>query len=944
MTVREGSQTAVASAVVDAGGEVAVTYDKAINGLAVSMTPAEAVLLRSRADVTAIERDLPISISTAYNDSGSGAIVTDPGCTANLMSRSDDYGTESIDVSAVTTANWYGSAYSAIYLNNNGGFAWDDGLGPFTSYQNVNLTNTLRPLVLPVFTDIDTRNAATTVVGFGPMTTTFGGRQAYCVNWVNVGHYNASGPVYSAQALIVNRNDRRVGDIDIVFNYSNIAESGYALEVGFSVPTDRAKSVRFPGSGTTPTPFFNTGSSPLISGRATPTGSPYAAKDGRYVYQIVNTATASPTPTPTPTSSCGTSVPAGTYGCATWGLDRIDQRTATLDQLFTPAGTGSGVRAYIVDTGVYTAHTEFTGRTATGWNTTSSPANTVTTDCHGHGSHVGGTVAGTTWGVAKSATIIPVKVLDCSGSGTTSGVIAGLDWIVTHHAAGVPAVANMSLGGGKSSALEAAVAAVVADGVTVVVAAGNETQDACFVSPAAEPTAITVGATTSADALANYSNYGSCVDILAPGSSITSAGITSPTATATMSGTSMAAPHTAGAAALYLGLNTSATPAQVVAALTSASTTDVISGVLGSPSKLLYARSFAAYTGGGTSGGGSSGGGSSGGGGGGGSSGGGGGSSRGGGSSEGGGGGSEHEITAVQPASGPIGGGNTIAVIGFGFTGASAAFIGGKPASFRVVNDAHVDVVVPRGDSLGSADVSIVLSATIGRAFAPGGYVYVSGAAVVSAPSTVTQPVSSGSGTGTGVVTVVTAPLVIANPQRVTAAQLATYSPAQLATVPGATLALLSPRAIAGITASQAASLTAAQLSFIRPTQASALTPAVVDALSPEQLAGFRPATVARLRPSAIAAMSAEQLAGLRPTAFAKLTAAQASVLTPEQVGDLSAGQVAKIKPSSIARLDPEVLAAMTTAQLLALTPSQVNALTAAQRAVLSPGQLRLLG
>ena len=147
---------------------------------------------------------------------------------------------------------------------------------------------------------------------FGPLNTTFGGRLAYCVNWVNVGHYNASGPVYSAQALIVNRDDRRAGDVDIVFNYSNISESAYALEVGFAVPSDRTKSVRLSGSGTAPTPFFNTGSSPLISGQVNPpSDSPYTAKNGRYVYQIRNTSNASPTPTPSATSSCGTSVPAG---------------------------------------------------------------------------------------------------------------------------------------------------------------------------------------------------------------------------------------------------------------------------------------------------------------------------------------------------------------------------------------------------------------------------------------------------------------------------------------------------------------------------------------------------------------------------------------------------------------------------------------------------------
>ena len=943
VTVKEGAQDAVANAVEASGGEVAITYEKAIDGLAVSMTPADARALRSRSDVTAIEPDLPVSIDTAYNDSGPSAIVTDPGCTANTMSRNDDLGTSPITLSGVTTVNWFGTGYTEILINNNGGFSFNDGNGAFTSYNGINLTTTTRPLVLPVFTDIDTTNAATTVVGYGPLTTTVGARAGYCINWVGVGRYPSTGPVYSAQVLIIDRADRRAGDVDIMFNYSTIASStaAYPLEIGFANPSDRTKSVRMSGSGNNPNPFIDGGSAALISNRVIPTGSPYVSKNGRYVYEIRNTTGPTTPSTPATPGSCGTSVPAGTQGCATWGLDRTDQFDLPLDQLFTPAGTGSGVTAYIVDTGLLATHTEFNGRTATGWNTTASPANTSTNDCHGHGTHVAGTVAGTTYGIAKSATIIAVKVLDCWGSGTTSGVIAGLDWIVTHHASGVPAVANMSLGGGKSTAMNTAVANVVADGVTVAVAAGNETQDACNVSPASETTAITVGATTSSDALASYSNYGSCVDILAPGSSITSAGISSNTSVATMSGTSMASPHVAGAAAVYLGLNTTKTPAEVVAALTAAATADRITGVLGSPNKLLYVRSFAASTAP-APGGGSSGGGSSGGGGGGGSSGGGGGGGGGGGSSDGGGGGgSDHEITSVQPASGPIGGGNTISVVGFGFTGASAALIGGKAASFRVVNDARVDVVVPPGDALGSADVSIVLSPTIGRAFAPGGYVYVSGAAVVSAPSTGTQPAPSA--TGAGVVTVVAAPLIIANPQTVTAAQLAGYSPAQLATVPGATLAQLPPRAFSALTPSQAAALTTAQVSFIRPTQAASLKPAAIDAMSPEQLAGFRPATVARLRPSVIATMSAEQLAGLRTAAFARLTPSQASILTEEQVADLSAGQVAQIKPSSIAKLDPEVLAAMTTAQLLALTPSQINALTAAQRAALSPTQRQLL-
>ena len=844
MTVREGSQAAVASAVVASGGEVAVTYDKALDGLAVSMTPAEAMVMQARSDVTAIERDLPVSIGTANDDASGSAILTDAGCATTSMSRSDDYGTESIDVSGVTTANWYGSAYSRIYINNNGGFSWNDGLGTFTSYRDVNLTTTTRPLVLPLFTDLDTTNTATTVVQFGPLSATFGGRRAYCINWVNVGHYNASGPLYSAQALIVNRDDRRTGDVDIVFNYNNIASSTYPLEIGFAVPSDRTKSVRFSGSGTTPTPFYNSGSSPLTGSQVNPpSGSPYTAKNGRYIYQIVNTASASPTPTPTATSSCGTSVPAGTYGCATWGLDRIDQRTSTLNQLFTPAGTGSGVRAYIIDTGVYTAHTEFTGRTASGYNTTSSNTSDWA-DCHGHGTHVAGTVGGTTWGVAKSATIIAVKVLDCLGSGTMSGVISGLEWVVSNHANGVPAVANMSLGGGKSAALETAVRNLVADGVTVVVAAGNETQDACNVSPAGEPTAITVGATTSTDALAYYSNYGSCVDILAPGSSITSAGISSTTATATMSGTSMASPHVAGTAAVYLGLNNAATPAQVVAALTSASTTDVVTGVLGSPNKLIYARSFETYSaGGGSSGGSSSGGSSS-------------GSSSGGGSSGGGssGGDSAGGGAPAVPISAPV------------------APPVSAPVAAPVVVPVAAPIVIPNPQRVTPGQVD---------AYTPGQVATIPGSVLAQMPASAIASMSAAQAEALS-----TSQVSFIRPNQAAAmnpAAVAALSPEQLAGFRPATVAKLQPAAIANMSAEQLAGLRPTAFARLTPAQMSAISPDQVNELSPAQVAKLRPNSLAKLDPDALAAMSYAQLLALTPSQVKALTPAQLAALTPTQ-------------------------------------------------------------
>jgi subtilisin family serine protease len=276
-----------------------------------------------------------------------------------------------------------------------------------------------------------------------------------------------------------------------------------------------------------------------------------------------------------------------TQSPATWGLDRIDQRALPLDNAFTYTPTGAGVTAYIVDTGVLASHNEFSGRMAAGYSAINDGRGT--TDCNGHGTHVAGTVGGTTYGVAKQVTIRPVRVLDCNGSGSTSGVIAGVDWVTSHHAAGTPAVANMSLGGGVSSALDTAVNNSIADGVTYAVAAGNENTNACNGSPSRVASAITVGSTTNTDARSSFSNYGSCLDLFAPGSNITSAWYTGSTATNTISGTSMATPHVAGVAALYLQGAPTASPSTVANAITSTATTGVVTGAqTGSPNRLLY--------------------------------------------------------------------------------------------------------------------------------------------------------------------------------------------------------------------------------------------------------------------------------------------------------------------------------------------------------------------
>jgi aqualysin 1 len=276
---------------------------------------------------------------------------------------------------------------------------------------------------------------------------------------------------------------------------------------------------------------------------------------------------------------------AATQSNATWGLDRIDQRDLPLNGTYVYTPTGSGVHAYIIDTGILLAHTQFTGRIGNGYDAVTSGGNA--NDCNGHGTHVAGTVGGTTYGVAKQVTLHPVRVLSCSGSGTNAGVIAGMDWVTGNHVK--PAVANMSLGGGASTATDDAVNRMHNAGVTVVVAAGNDNQNACNYSPARAPNAVTVGSTTSSDARSSFSNFGSCLDVFAPGSSITSAWHTSTSATNTISGTSMASPHVAGVAALYLQGNPGASPATVTGAIVNSATTGkVTSAGSGSPNRLVY--------------------------------------------------------------------------------------------------------------------------------------------------------------------------------------------------------------------------------------------------------------------------------------------------------------------------------------------------------------------
>jgi subtilisin family serine protease len=283
----------------------------------------------------------------------------------------------------------------------------------------------------------------------------------------------------------------------------------------------------------------------------------------------------------TRTQSNGTTQPD-----APWGLDRIDQRALPLSTTYTYTNTGAGVTAYVIDTGIRLSHQDFGGRAASGFDAVDGGS---ADDCNGHGTHVSSSLGGDTYGVAKGTELVAVRVLDCFGDGTLSGAIAGVDWVVADHEPGQPAVANMSLGGPGSTALDTAVGSLIADGVTVVGAAGNSSADACTSSPARVPAVVTVAASSSSDAFGPFSNWGPCVDVIAPGVTITGAWHTGDDATNEISGTSMASPHAAGAAAKVVQAYPGAGPDVVADAVLGVATPDAITDAPGgTPDLLLF--------------------------------------------------------------------------------------------------------------------------------------------------------------------------------------------------------------------------------------------------------------------------------------------------------------------------------------------------------------------
>ena len=488
--------------------------------------------------------------------------------TYNLSSTDDG---SSPSLSLGFTLDWFGTQYTNIYVNTNGGMVLDDGKGDFTEHINFDLRTASRPYILPLYTDLNP--AANGTVEFGTGTISDGStKNVFWAEWVGVAEYGNNSARQEFQALIIEESDGAT----VEFRYVDLTNAGSTtnsvFEVGFSDPLDSNNTVRIPDQNGDPS------ASELLSGKT-------GGSTGIWSYSVADSGSPSPapTPTPTPTPAARNSLPVGPV----WNLDRLDQRTLPLDNsALSHDGGGAGVTIYVVDSGIRTTHQEFAGRVVAGYDFVDDDSNPK--DCDGHGTHIAGIAAGTS-GVAPLANISAVRVLNCYGSGFTSDVIDGLNWVRTNHSSGDAVVLLASKSASPSKSVADAVTSLTSAGITVVLAAGNDNQDTANSLAALAPSAIAVGSTNESDSRSSFSNYGSDIDIFAPGQGALGAWFNGDNQYNTLHGTSQAAAHVAGAAALYLSNNPGSTPAQVSNALISHATTDVITDAgTGSPNRLLY--------------------------------------------------------------------------------------------------------------------------------------------------------------------------------------------------------------------------------------------------------------------------------------------------------------------------------------------------------------------
>ena len=829
----------------DLGGESDKELRGAVDGFTAALTPLDVNELRADPNVRYIEPDALIELHSA-------TFRTVTKTTTSNLSSCDDCSSPSLSLGF--TLDWFGTQYTNIFVNTNGGAVLDDGLGSFRSYRNFDLRTATRPYILPLFTDLNP--AANGTVEFGRGTISDGStKNVFWAEWIDVAEYGNNSARQEFQMLIIEESDGAT----IEFRYVDLTNAGSTtnsvFEVGFADPTDSNNTVRVPDSNGDPS------ASELLSGKS-------GGSTGVWSYSVADSGSPSPAPTPTPTPTPINTV----QPSPPWGLDRVDQRSLPLDSGFAAAGNGSGVTVYVIDTGIRTTHTEYASRVVAGYDFVDNDSNP--SDCDGHGTHVAGTAVGSTYGVAKSANVSGVRVLNCYGSGYTSDVVAGMNWVRTNHSSG-DAVVNMSLGGGGSKSIDDAVAALTSANITVVVAAGNSNDDAQYYSPARASTAITVGSTTSTDARSSFSNYGSTVDIFAPGSSILSAWYTSNTASNTLSGTSMASPHVAGAAAVYLGLNTGSTPAQVAAALTSVSTTDAVTSPgSGSPDRLLYVADF-------SSGGGSAGGG-------GGSGGGGGGSGGGGGGSDGGGGGGSAPVPEPAPEPTPEPTPEPIASV--------PSPVPVEPVDIPNPESATGDQV----NAITPDQMAIIPPETFGQ--------------LPSEALAALQPEQA-------------AALTVAQVSQIKPENARGLRPEAIAAMTGeqvrallpGSLARLAPAAIAAMTGEQMSALRPASVRRLVPAQLRRLAPSHVAALQPEHIRALKPKQFRKLKPAAIAALNPEHIQSLAKADLRGLRLRHIRALTGEQLAQMVLRQLRSLKPKQVRALTPEQLGELTAPQRRAL-------------------------